>query len=294
MESFQRRNTSTEMLQAVDRGQVRSVVDDWRQQGLKIALVPTMGNLHEGHLALVKVARSEADRVVTSIYVNPTQFGAGEDYESYPKTLKADQAALEESGCDLLFVPDHATVYPLGFENAIRMVAPPDIASPLEGRSRPDHFDGVLTVVARLFNLVCPDLAVFGEKDYQQLLLVRRMVEDLSFGIRIIPVPTAREPNGLALSSRNHYLAAAQKEAAAHLSSVLSELVERINAEPASWEQAEKEAAARLQQLGLRVDYVAVRRAHDLAKPSVGAGELRVLAAVWCGQTRLIDNMKTN
>jgi pantoate--beta-alanine ligase len=280
------------MLQAVDREQVWSVVHDWRAQGLTIALVPTMGNLHKGHLALVERARKEADRVVTSIYVNPTQFGVGEDFGNYPRTLKSDRAALKASGCDLLFAPNHATVYPFGIDHTVRVTASPDISAKLEGRTRPGHFDGVLTVVVRLFNLVCPDVAIFGEKDYQQLLVIHRMVEDLSFNIRIVPVPTVRERNGLAMSSRNNYLETAQKEAAANLNSVLTEVVGRVVAEPSSWAQAEKDATVRLEHLGLRVEYVAVRRAGDLAKPAGEAGEFRVLAAMWCGQTRLIDNMK--
>ena len=204
------------MLQAVDLEQIRRVTRDWRRQALTTALVPTMGNLHEGHLALVRKAREHADRVVASIYVNPTQFGEGEDYGSYPRTPDTDRVALEASGCDLLFAPGHDTVYPPGIKNSIRLVASPHLAAPLEGECRPGHFDGVLTVVARLFNLVGRDVAVFGEKDFQQLLLIRRMVEDLSFDIRIVSVPTVREHNGLAMSSRNRYLRAEEK-AASHL-----------------------------------------------------------------------------
>jgi pantoate--beta-alanine ligase len=280
------------MLQAADRHQVRSIVHGWRQQGLSTALVPTMGNLHEGHLALVEAAREQADRVVASIYVNPTQFVPGEDFAGYPRTMAADKVALQASGCDLLFAPDHATVYPFGIDNATRVIAPPDIASPLEGQFRPGHFDGVLTVVARLFNLVSADAAVFGEKDFQQILVIRRMVEDLSFNIRIIQVPTVRENNGLALSSRNSYLDSAQGLAAAELSSVLNEVVEEVRNEPARWMCAEEAAAARLETVGLKVDYVAVRSARDLTKPAEKSGELVVLAAAWCGATRLIDNMK--
>lgn len=280
------------MQQAIDREQVRSVLGGWRRQGLKIALVPTMGNLHAGHLALVGAARKKADRVIASIYVNPTQFGAGEDYGNYPRTLDADREALEASGCDLLFAPDHATVYPAGIENAVRIIASPDLASPLEGQFRPGHFDGVLTVVARLFNLVSPDLAVFGEKDYQQLLVIRRMVQDLSFDIRVIAAPIVRECNGLAMSSRNNYLETAQKETASHFHAVLEEVVEQVIDEAASWRRAEKDAVARLEQLGFKIDYVSVRRSKDLEKPSGDDGNLRVLGAVWCGSTRLIDNMK--
>jgi pantoate--beta-alanine ligase len=283
---------NTEMQQAVDLEQIRRVMGDWRRQALTTALVPTMGNLHEGHLALVSEARKHADRVVASIYVNPTQFGEGEDYDSYPRTPDTDRAALEEYGCDLLFAPGHDTIYPPGITNSIRLVASPDLAAPLEGECRPGHFDGVLTVVARLFNLVVPDVAVFGEKDFQQLLLIRRMVEDLSFDVRIVSVPTVREPNGLAMSSRNRYLRQEDREAAVQLSSVLSDVVEQVRNHPASWKQAEEGAMRHLETLGFRVDYVAVRRADSLAAPSEEGAQMRVLAAVHCGQTRLIDNMK--
>lgn len=280
------------MLQAVDLEQIRRVTRDWRRQALTTALVPTMGNLHEGHLALVREAREHADRVVASVYVNPTQFAAGEDYGSYPRTPDTDRVALEASGCDLLFAPGHDTVYPPGIKNSIRLVASPDLAAPLEGECRPGHFDGVLTVVARLFNLVGPDVAVFGEKDFQQLLLIRRMVEDLSFDIRIISVPTVREHNGLAMSSRNRYLRAEEKAAAVRLSTVLSDVVEQVRNDPSRWEQAEQDAVSRLESSGFRVDYVAVRHADNLAVPSEADAPMRVLAAVWCGKTRLIDNMK--
>lgn len=283
---------NTEMLKAADLEQIRRVTGDWRRQALTIALVPTMGNLHEGHLSLVREARRRADRVVASIYVNPTQFGEGEDYESYPRTPESDHAALEASGCDLVFAPGHVTMYPPGITNSIRLVAPPDLASQLEGECRPGHFDGVLTVVARLFNLVRPDIAVFGEKDYQQLLLIRRMVEDLSFDIRIVSVPTVRERNGLAMSSRNRYLREEEMEAAAQLNAALSQLAKQVRETPSGWRQAERDAAETLVNRGLRVDYVAVRRADNLAAPSGKDPSLRVLAAVRCGQTRLIDNMK--
>ena len=280
------------MLQAVDLEQIRRVTRDWRRQALTTALVPTMGNLHEGHLALVRKAREHADRVVASIYVNPTQFGEGEDYGSYPRTPDTDRVALEASGCDLLFAPGHDTVYPPGIKNSIRLLASPDLAAPLEGECRPGHFDGVLTVVARLFNLVGPDVAVFGEKDFQQLLLIRRMVEDLSFDIRIVSVPTVREHNGLAMSSRNRFLRTEEKAAAVRLSTVLSDVVEQVRNDPSQWEQAEQDAVSRLESWGFRVDYVAVRRSDNLAAPSKEGAPMRVLAAVRCGKTRLIDNMK--
>jgi len=280
------------MQQAVDREQVRAIVDGWRESGSTIALVPTMGNLHEGHLSLVRAARSVADCVVATIYVNPTQFGEGEDYASYPRTLDEDCRALESCGCDLLFAPGHPTVYPLGLENSIRLLAPHDLSSILEGRSRPGHFDGVLTVVARLFNLVSPDLAFFGEKDFQQLLLIRHMVADLSLPVRIVSVPTVRESSGLAMSSRNNYLDPAHRAAAARLSLVLAEVVDQVGRQRESWAQAERSAASRLKDEGFKVDYVVVRTSDALAKPSSADDGLRVLAAARFGNVRLIDNMK--
>lgn len=290
--SFQPWSTSTEMQLAVDREQVRRVVDGWRQSGSTIAFVPTMGNLHKGHLALISTAQSEADRVIASIYVNPTQFGEGEDYANYPRTFDDDSRSLESCGCDLLFAPGHTTVYPLGFENAIRLVAPHDLASILEGRSRPGHFDGVVSVVARLFHLVRPDLAVFGEKDFQQLLLIRRLVDDLSLPVRIVSVPTVRETSGLAMSSRNNYLDSEQRGAAASLSAVLADAASRVGRQRGNWIQVEQWAMDELSKLGFRVDYVAVRTAAELARPDVADAELRILAAAWFGDVRLIDNMK--
>ncbi len=278
------------MKQAENREQIRSATRRWRQQGQQIALVPTMGKLHDGHLALVKAARLEADRVITSIYVNPAQFGKGEDFESYPRTLETDRRLLEQAGCDLLFVPTHRTIYPHGLGNAVRLLASPDLAASLEGESRPGHFDGVVTVVARLFNLVEPDIAVFGEKDYQQLLVIGRLVDDLGFDIRIVPVATIREASGLAMSSRNNYLEPAQRKAAGEMNAVLLEAAAGIKRAASDTTQVERAAAAKLESLGFRVEYVAIRRAEDFEMPGAADQKLRILAAAWCGQTRLIDN----
>ena len=280
------------MQQAKNREQIHAVTEPWRREGLKIALVPTMGNLHRGHLALVEAARRVADRVVTSIYVNPAQFGEGEDYASYPRTLEADSLALEQAGCDLLFVPGHNTMYPSGLDHAVRLLASPDLAGVLEGESRPGHFDGVVTVVARLFNLVVPDVAVFGEKDYQQLLVIQRMADDLGYGIRIVPVPTVRETSGLAMSSRNNYLDKAERESAGRLNAILLHAAGQVRSGCENCIQVEQAATARLKELGFQVDYVAVRRAEDLLMPGSGDPDLRVLAAVWSGPTRLIDNVR--
>jgi pantoate--beta-alanine ligase len=282
------------MLEAKTRQELRKCTRSWRQNGQRIALVPTMGNLHAGHLALVKAARDQADRVVSSIYVNPTQFGEGEDIESYPRTLEADRAALAQAGCDLLFAPDGQTVYPFGFENAVMLGAAPDLASTLEGRFRPGHFDGVVTVVARLFNLVDPDVAVFGEKDYQQLLIIRRMVEDLGYDIHIHAVPTVREHSGLALSSRNSYLDGEQLERAQCLQAVLRDTAARAGQAGVKLSVLENLAEIQLIKHKLGVEYVSIRRAKDLAVPGNNDRDLRLLAAVRCGKTRLIDNLIIN
>jgi pantoate--beta-alanine ligase len=284
----------TNMREAKTRLELRQYTGRWRQNGQRIALVPTMGSLHAGHLALVKVARDQADRVVASIYVNPTQFGETEDLESYPRTLEADRSALEQAGCDLLFAPDTPTVFPFGFENAVTLGAAPDLASTLEGQFRPGHFDGVVTVVARLFNLVNPELALFGEKDYQQLLIIQRMVVDLSYDIDIQAVPTVRESSGLALSSRNNYLGKEQKAQGQCLYAVLRETAVDAIQTGVKLSLLETQADIQLKKHMLDVDYVAIRRACDLSVPQNGDQKLRILAAVRCGETRLIDNVKVD
>lgn len=272
------------------RDQLWAALRNWRRSGSRIALVPTMGNLHDGHLALIAAAHEHADRVVASVYVNPAQFGEGEDYERYPRTPDADRVALEAAHCDLVFAPTDGTMYPGGLADATCLKAPRSLSGILEGVARPGHFDGVVTVVARLFNLVGPDVAVFGEKDYQQLLVIQRLVEDTGYPIRVVPLPTVRGPGGLALSSRNRYLQDSQRESAKQLNSILVATAEAVIGLPASWREAEREAQNSLEQTGMRVDYVAVRRAVDLALPQPSDRDLRVLAAVWCGGTRLIDN----
>ncbi len=279
---------------AENRGQLWSFTRPWKKKGLKSALVPTMGNLHDGHLALVKAAREHADRVVTSIYVNPAQFGEGEDFDSYPRTLESDLRKLETAGCDLAFVPDNKTMYPWGPENGVRLLAARGLSTILEGASRPGHFDGVVTVVARLFNLVCPDVAVFGEKDYQQLLVIRRLVEDLGYRIKIVPLSTVRESGGLAMSSRNNYLDTTQRKAAGQLNRILQDTADRAAVADTKLDLLEHQATVKLEAQQLRVDYLAFRRASDLEIPKAGDRALRLLAAVWCGQTRLIDNLPVN
>jgi pantoate--beta-alanine ligase len=278
------------MRQAHTREQLWALLRSWRRAGLSTALVPTMGNLHEGHLALVAAAREQADRVITSIYVNPAQFGEGEDFERYPRTLETDQRQLEDAACDLVFTPTDQTMYPGGLGDSTRVRAAPSLANILEGAHRPGHFDGVVTVVARLFNLVTPDVAVFGEKDYQQLLVIQRLVLDLGYPVRIAAVATVRGPAGLALSSRNRYLDENQRTAAQQLNAVLQGAASQVADASTHLPEVERAAHAKLEQAGLRVDYVAVRRARDLAKPSADDPDLRILAAVWSGATRLIDN----
>jgi len=282
------------MLEVRGRQELRDQVQTWKRAGQKLALVPTMGNLHAGHLALVKEAGKLADRVVASIYVNPTQFGAGEDLASYPRTPDSDCEALQQAGCHLLFAPDDETVYPNGLDDAFKLSAPTGLASMLEGKSRPGHFDGVVTVVSRLFSLVDPDVAVFGEKDYQQLLIIRRMVGDLGFDIDIHAVPTVRESNGLAMSSRNCYLDPQQHEAAQKLFAVLQETAEPGLDSVADYSSLEERAEQRLRHFGLQPEYVAIRRSDNLQPPREGDRALRILAAVRCGKTRLIDNLGLN
>jgi len=282
------------MLEVKGRQELREQIRAWKRGGHEIALVPTMGNLHDGHLSLVRAAREHAGRVVTSIYVNPTQFGAREDLASYPKTPETDSESLHQAGCDLIFAPGVETVYPHGLEQAMMLSAPPDLASILEGEFRPEHFDGVVTVLSRLFNLVTPDVALFGEKDYQQLLIIRRMVHELGCAIRIHALPTVREVGGLAMSSRNSYLDPTQKPAAESLFRVLQDTAALAADRGADLSRLEKQAGERLKNHGLKADYVAIRRADDLGMPGEGDRPLRILAAVWCGKTRLIDNINVN
>ncbi len=272
--------------------ELRTIVRGWRSQGERIALVPTMGNLHEGHLSLVDEARRRADRVVVSIFVNPLQFDRPDDLAGYPRTLDADRRALESRGAHLLFTPEVGLLYPRGIE-AVTTVSVPGLSALLEGAARPGHFTGVATVVCKLLNLVQPDDAVFGEKDYQQLLLVRRMVEDLHLPVRIHGVPVVRADSGLALSSRNSRLSEEECAHAARLYAALGTAANLL-AEGAPNEAVETAAAERLGQQGFRVDYVAVRRAADLETPDADDEDLVILAAAWLGEVRLIDCVRAS
>jgi pantoate--beta-alanine ligase len=273
-------------------GVLRERVAEWRRQGDPVALVPTMGNLHAGHLTLVREARRSAARVVVSIFVNPLQFGPAEDFAAYPRTLERDRALLEGESVDLLFAPAVETVYPRGRANQTR-VEVRGISDILCGASRPGHFAGVATVVCKLFNMVQPDLALFGEKDFQQLLVIRLMTEDLSLPVDIRGVATVREPDGLAMSSRNAYLTGEERALAPRLYQGLVRSAERLRAGMGAGE-AEHVATRELAGAGFDVDYVAVRRSRDLDPPGPADTALVVLAAARLGRARLIDNLRVD
>lgn len=261
----------------------------WRMRGKRIALVPTLGNLHAGHYSLVTLARERADVVVASVFVNPTQFGPNEDFARYPRTPDADAAGLAASGCDALFMPAVEEMYPYGAANTVRVSVPGfDV---LEAAVRPGHFDGVATVVAKLFNLVRPDVAVFGRKDYQQLLVIRRLTRDLAYPIEIVDAPTMREANGLAMSSRNQYLDAEQRQRAAVIHATLQSMREAVRSGGQELAAIESAAETSLRRAGFQPDYAVIRRADDLGVPAEGeAGNLIGLIAARLGSTRLIDN----
>ncbi|MGD8620136.1 MAG: pantoate--beta-alanine ligase [Gammaproteobacteria bacterium] len=261
-----------------------------RAQDVRTAFVPTMGNLHAGHLQLVRQARLQAERVIVSIFVNPAQFGPHEDYENYPHTPERDRDALLDAGADLLFLPGVAEIYPQG-PGRTTIVEVPGLNRILEGEHRPTHFNGVTTVVAKLFNLVQPDVAVFGEKDYQQLLLIRRMVTDLCMPVVIAGVATVREADGLAMSSRNSYLDPDERALAPRLYAVLSGVKASVESGGQELAAIERGALAELAAAGFRPDYVSVRRQSDLAHPEPGDTALIALAAARLGPTRLIDNI---
>ncbi len=270
--------------------QLRSVVRRWHEEGERVAFVPTMGNLHAGHLQLVHEAKRESDRVVVSIFVNPTQFGEGEDFSSYPRTTGEDSTALEGSGVDLLFLPDEEEMYPGNRETAT-FVEVPGISEKLCGAHRPDHFRGVATVVCKLFNLVRPDLALFGEKDFQQLAVIRKMVKDLNMSIAIQGVPTVREKDGLALSSRNGYLTGNERRQATLLYGCLCDAKEAVLAGQKTIQVIENEQINRLIEGGFKPDYFAVSRRSDLESATDSDNELVILAAAQLGKPRLIDNL---
>ena len=262
---------------------------EWRRNDDHIALVPTMGNLHAGHVSLVKLAREHAERVVVSIFVNPTQFGEDEDFDEYPRTLERDTRRLKTAAADLIFAPDVETMYPFGLKHATT-VSVPRITENFCGASRPGHFDGVTSIVARLFALVQPDVAVFGQKDYQQQLVIRHMSLDLNLPVAIITGATVREEDGLAMSSRNQYLSEEERLIAPVLFEVLSAVGNDLQNGRRDFEKLEEESLAKLAGAGFDVDYFAIRRAQNLEIPDRDCDELVVLAAANLGGARLIDN----
>lgn len=263
---------------------------DWRREAGSVAFVPTMGNLHEGHLALVREAAKRADQVVVSIFVNRLQFGQGEDFDRYPRTLEQDAAKLVGEGVAVLFAPSEQELYP----NVAQQynVEPPNLQNELCGAFRPGHFRGVATVVAKLFNIVEPDYACFGKKDYQQLVILQGMAADLNFRVEIVPVDIGRAADGLALSSRNQYLSEAERKQAPQLYRELQAVARAVENGNRDYAALEQQAAANLKQAGWQVDYVEIRHAGNLQVAHVGDSELVVLAAARLGNTRLIDNIE--
>ncbi|CAI0946672.1 Pantothenate synthetase [Serratia quinivorans] len=272
---------------------LRQQIRRWRQDGKRIALVPTMGNLHEGHMTLIDEARARADIVVVSIFVNPMQFERPEDLASYPRTLQEDSEKLTRRGVELVFAPAPADVYPQGLAQQT-YVDVPGISTMLEGASRPGHYRGVATIVSKLFNLVQPDLACFGEKDYQQLALIRKMVADMGYDIDIIGVPTVRAKDGLALSSRNGYLTAEERKIAPQLSKIMNALAEQLSNGERHVDELLEQTAEHLRNAGFTPDELFIRDADSLQPLGVESQRAVVLMAAWLGKARLIDNQQVD
>lgn len=272
--------------------ELREAIGQARAAGRRVGFVPTMGNLHAGHIALVRTARAHADFVVASIFVNPLQFGPTEDLDSYPRTLEQDQRKLVDARCDLLFAPGVEDMYPDG-QARQTLVSVPEVSEGLCGASRPGHFTGVATVVAKLLNMVQPDVAVFGRKDYQQLAVIRRMVRDLNVPVEIVGQPIERDVDGLALSSRNGYLSAEERAIAPVIHRTLQWMAERLRAGD-DRTALRAQALQRLEAAGLRPDYLELRTADSLAQPAPGEARLVLLVAAFLGRTRLIDNLEVD
>lgn len=279
----------------VELSHLRERILGWRREGLRIGFVPTMGNLHAGHYSLVALARQHADRIISSVFVNPTQFGPNEDFTRYPRTPEADTSGLEAAGCDALWLPTVESMYPFGVDLAVRMRVP-GVADVLEGAHRPGHFDGVCTVVARLFNQVQPDVAAFGKKDFQQLAVIQQMVTDLAYPLTLLRGEIVREEDGLAMSSRNQYLSPQDRVTAAEINCTLLEMRAQLQA-GVSRASVEAGAALRLGAAGFSVDYAAIRTP-DLVEPDIEParyatpGPRVALIAARLGRTRLIDNLE--
>ncbi|TBL76804.1 pantoate--beta-alanine ligase [Obesumbacterium proteus] len=270
---------------------LRREIRRWRQEGKRVALVPTMGNLHEGHLTLVEEAKARADIVVVSVFVNPMQFDRPDDLARYPRTLQEDCEKLTRLGVDLVFAPSEKEIYPKGLEQQT-YVDVPSISTMLEGASRPGHFRGVSTIVSKLFNLIQPDIACFGEKDFQQLALIRKMVADLSFDIDIVGVPIVRGPDGLALSSRNGYLTPDERRLAPRLYNIMSHLATQLENGERNIDELLEQTAGRLREAGLQPDELFVRDADTLLDVNVDTQTAVILVSAWLGKARLIDNMR--
>ena len=270
--------------------ELRAAIARARAEGKRIGFVPTMGNLHSGHVALVEKASQRADFVVASIFVNPLQFGPNEDLAKYPRTLAADQEKLVSAGCHLLFAPTPEEMYPQGMDNQTR-ISVPVVSEGLCGGSRPGHFEGVATVVAKLFNMVQPDLAIFGEKDFQQLAVIRKLVRDLNLPVQIFGEPTVRADDGLALSSRNGYLSAEQRQMAPQLFATLKDMADSICGGRDDFSRLTLDGLKHLEKAGFRPDYLEIREAGSLRPAQAGDKELVILVAAYLGTTRLIDNL---
>ena len=270
---------------------VREHVRRWRSEGRRVAFVPTMGNLHAGHVSLIEAARRHGDRFVASIFVNPMQFGPNEDFAHYPRTPTQDERMLAQAGCSLMFMPDVAEIYPSGSERATR-VDVPGLSRILDGESRPGHFEGVSTIVATLFHIVEPDVAIFGEKDFQQLAVIRRMVSDLCLPVEIVGAPTVRDADGLAMSSRNQYLTATERQVAPRIYQMLQAAAQRLSGGDVDFASIERAGVEALTQAGMKPDYFSVRKAQDLSAPAPETSHLVVLTAARLGKARLIDNIQ--
>jgi pantoate--beta-alanine ligase len=271
---------------------VRERVRSWHRERKRIAFVPTMGNLHAGHLSLFQAARNQGERFVASIFVNPMQFGPNEDFAHYPRTPREDERMLASAGCDLMFVPDVAEIYPRGFEHSTWLEVP-ELSTILEGEFRPGHFEGVATVVAKLFNIIEPDLAVFGQKDYQQLAVIRRMAADLCMPVEIIGAPTVRESDGLAMSSRNQYLTPSEREIAPRIFQTLEQTAAQLRTGDTDFARLELSSIEALRSAGFGPEYFAIRE-RDLTPAHADSREFVVLVAARLGRARLIDNIQVD
>lgn len=267
---------------------LRAIIKLWREAGDQIALVPTMGNLHNGHLKLIELAQGLANRVVTSIFVNPTQFGEGEDFDAYPRTLKSDLRELQKKDTDLLFAPAVTEIYPKDSFTRVDVVG---LSQILCGESRPIHFRGVTTIVCKLLNMVQPDFAIFGEKDFQQLVVIRKMVKDLNIPVDIVGAPIVREEDGLAMSSRNNYLSIEERKRSVKLYQSLCEARDLIIS-GYDFRQIEFKQTSVLKEVGFKPEYFSIRQKHNLELAIEDNTDLVILAAAWLGKTRLIDNLQ--